>query len=610
MYNQLFFFIVALLLFTLQQPGNEAFLPPVQTFALGTAIFALYAMICRMSILRLQRRMEWTFSAAAVSLRFHRLQTRLSILALLVLGAYVYGLNIKFYLSAAPGFEESLTLSGLIGLVLYMVHLVVIWYWSYPVYRLLHGASIMTRSAYVRGNAEFQFALLIPWVLISSISDALLLAPLPVYLRSELGQTVLSGVLLIFFLLFSPWLIIRLWRCEPLPASYIRGELERFCGNHGFAVGNFLLWPLFGGEMLTAAIMGLLPRLRYILITKGLLGLLSVDELKAVVAHEMGHVRRYHLLFYLLFFIAFSVLSYSIHDTLLLAILKESNFLDWALSPVTPHLTLFFVAYTLPMLILLLVYFRYIFGFFLRNSERQADLYALQLIGHPFTLISSLDKIAYHSGRVEDVPSWHHFSISQRMRFLTDCYNDPTLVRRHHWKLYGSAVLFFAVVTVLTTMGFQFRESPTVQLWRSELEVKILEQGLKPGPERVELYAAYGGLLFEQKRYNEAEGIMRQALDEAPEHPELLNNLAWLYATSPPPYFNPEEALELALRAAARSPESPHILDTLAEAYYVNGRYQEAIEAIDKALALNPPKRDYYLGQKRRFEEDLKSASD
>jgi Zn-dependent protease with chaperone function len=58
-----------------------------------------------------------------------------------------------------------------------------------------------------------------------------------------------------------------------------------------------LKWPIFEGRMLTAGIMGLVPRYRYILITESLMDVLSIEELKAVVAHEMGHAKYRHLLF-------------------------------------------------------------------------------------------------------------------------------------------------------------------------------------------------------------------------------------------------------------------------------------------------------------------------
>jgi uncharacterized protein HemY len=46
----------------------------------------------------------------------------------------------------------------------------------------------------------------------------------------------------------------------------------------------------------------------------------------------------------------------------------------------------------------------------------------------------------------------------------------------------------------------------------------------------------------------------------------------------------------------------PHILDTLAESYYVNGLYEKAIMAIKQALALKPEDTSYYESQLTKFE--------
>jgi hypothetical protein len=56
--------------------------------------------------------------------------------------------------------------------------------------------------------------------------------------------------------------------------------------------------------------MGIVPRYRYILVTDALMSALSTEELESVLAHEMGHARYFHLLFYVLFFVGFMVISF------------------------------------------------------------------------------------------------------------------------------------------------------------------------------------------------------------------------------------------------------------------------------------------------------------
>ncbi|HUT42960.1 MAG TPA: hypothetical protein VMW95_01385, partial [Desulfobacterales bacterium] len=46
---------------------------------------------------------------------------------------------------------------------------------------------------------------------------------------------------------------------------------------------------------------------------------------------------------------------------------------------------------------------------------------------------------------------------------------------------------------------------------------------------------------------------------------------------------------------------SPHILDTLAESYYVNGLFEQAINTERRAFELTTKNRDYYKKQLLKF---------
>jgi Zn-dependent protease with chaperone function len=573
------------------------------TILLSVGLFIIFAALCQSTFGRLRRALALGAAQSAVTIRYHRAQTHLSILALGNMVLYAYVLNIKSLLQWIPSFNESLTLPGMVGLGIFLIHLETIWFFCHPVYQDIYRSGI-SRSGFMKGHFAFSSAILIPWLLISLLSDLLQMLEVP-FLRTNFGEFFSLGLLLVVFILAAPGLIVRLWGCKPIPDDELRQTLELFCKGHGFRTGGFLLWPLMSGEMLTAGIIGILPRLRYILITRGLLNLLNLDELKSVVAHEMGHVRRYHLIMYLIFFLCFSALTYSFHDPLVLFILKNERIFSWIFRGESMDMNLFSLLYGLPILMLLILYFRFVFGFFLRNSERQADLYAMQLIGHPFSLISSFQKIAFFSGQSEDVPSWHHYSIRERMNFLLRAHRNEELVRRHHQKLYGAAILFFSAVTGLIILSQNLNETDLMSRWRTDIQVSALERELKSKHDNPELYAGYGGLLMERGQFAEAGSILQKGLQLAPDNVSLLNTLAWLYATSPAPHANAEEALRLAQNAAAIQAD-PHVLDTLAEAYYVNGRYPEALNAIERALEKGPENEQYYLKQKEKFQKALR----
>ena len=82
----------------------------------------------------------------------------------------------------------------------------------------------------------------------------------------------------------------------------------------------------------------------------------------------------------------------------------------------------------------------------------------------------------------------------------------------------------------------------------------------------------------------------------------LLNNVAWELTTSDDPAVrDPKSALEYAQKAVneEKTPEASH-MDTLAAAFYANGRYEEAVKTQERAIELS----------KGENEEDEKSQDD
>jgi uncharacterized Ntn-hydrolase superfamily protein len=93
--------------------------------------------------------------------------------------------------------------------------------------------------------------------------------------------------------------------------------------------------------------------------------------------------------------------------------------------------------------------------------------------------------------------------------------------------------------------------------------------------------------------------IMDRVLAANPENPDYYNNFAWALASS---QRMPAKALELALRARELAPDDPNIMDTLAEAYYAGGDYEQAIAWEKKAMAANPDN-EFYGEQLKKFED-------
>lgn len=93
------------------------------------------------------------------------------------------------------------------------------------------------------------------------------------------------------------------------------------------------------------------------------------------------------------------------------------------------------------------------------------------------------------------------------------------------------------------------------------------------------------------------------ALKSDLKNPEVYNSLAWQFALR---RMYPEETLEAAKKAHALAPEESHIMDTLAEAYYVVGNYEKAIYYEKEALKRSPEE-EFYKKQLKKFERALKN---
>ncbi len=126
---------------------------------------------------------------------------------------------------------------------------------------------------------------------------------------------------------------------------------------------------------------------------------------------------------------------------------------------------------------------------------------------------------------------------------------------------------------------------------------QIFEEVLGKNPQTAEgqrLLAVNQELLADlyakQKLYGDAIRNYQEALRLDPDFAEAHNNLAWLYATCDDrKYRDPKAALDHAQRAVDLTQgKEGGFMDTLAEAHFANGDYQQAVEIQKKALALDP----------------------
>jgi tetratricopeptide (TPR) repeat protein len=259
------------------------------------------------------------------------------------------------------------------------------------------------------------------------------------------------------------------------------------------------------------------------------------------------------------------------------------------------------------IIIVFLIYFRFIFGFYMRNFERQADIYVYSLFNSAQPLISTLEKIVSTSGQSADRPNWHHFSIRQRIDYLQKCESDSRWIGQHNRKVNKSIGIYLAAMLLVGVIGYQLNLGVIGDKLNQTFLEKVIARELEKSPDNPNLYRMLGDLYYNRKDYEGVRFAYEKAIELRLHDPHVLNNLAWFYATCEVESLrNPERSLYLATLAAEIQPSS-HVFDTLAESYFVNGMYQEAIEAGEQALKLSKDNRAYYREQLEKFRSALKT---
>jgi len=532
------------------------------------------------------------------SSQYFAVEQRLAILAIASLAVDVYLLDCQYYFTKLPMAGTLPTITNMGCMLLFFGYLSLMWTEARRSYAVAFGRTYSARS-FAFSNLRANLPVILPWALLSLFSDLLQTSSMPAvrqFLASPWGEPALFLLLFFILALIFPAIITRLWGCTPLPPGPMRERIEAFCRSQNLAYADIMLWPLFEGRMLTAGVMGLTRRFRYLLITPGLLQTMTAEEINAVLAHEIGHVKRYHLQLYMLFFMGFLIFAeLSTYPTLYLLLNSDTFYRLLRLFNREPAHALTFVS-VVPIFILMIVYFRYIFGFFMRNFERQADLHVFSAMPDCRPLVQVLEKIAWLSGNIRDLPNWHHFGIGERVRFLISCHRDQQLIKRHDRKVRAALVLF---VLALGTGGILLWKIPGDLLDgapREKFAQAVLEQKIRQEPRTPLWHQLLGDLQQKRHRYGEAAVAYEHALALTPDNPELLNNFAWLLLTAEPPIRDPGRALPLAEKAAALNPTG-YILDTLAHAQWATGDTEGALATELKALARDPANAAFYHEQ-------------
>ncbi len=258
-----------------------------------------------------------------------------------------------------------------------------LWWLNYPMERRIREALLIrrldmgkpvhhipTRWQYVIQQARLNVLLLLaPIVLILTLSETINVG-LARWGGEDLPEWAADaatfGVGLCVFL-FAPLIACMILSVRPLGSGPLRDDMLEICSRHKVKVRQILLWRT-DGLMINAAVMGLIGSVRFVLMTDALIEAMSREQVRAVMAHEIGHVRRHHMPWMILSLIAALLLA-AVLISAPLAILEglgvdfggpELAWIDGAATAVAGAVGLL------------------AFGWVSRRYERQADAFATQ----------------------------------------------------------------------------------------------------------------------------------------------------------------------------------------------------------------------------------------
>jgi len=386
---------------------------------------------------------------------------------------------------AIPGAE-------LLVLAPFLAGLVLSWTLFYDAEKALHdcgplsgmGPAFWSRSSYLMFHVRQNLALIMVPVLL-----VIVVKHLPRFLpqagdESQQVGTIAGGLGALLVLGTMPWMMRLVLGLKPLPAGPLAERLLAASRRLKFRCSGILVWNTRSG-MANAMVVGVLPWLRYVVLTDRLIAEMTPDEVEAVFGHEVGHVKHRHMTYYMAF-ITVSLFVLSTAGAWLLHLNAVRGALDWVVARFSNagsfedllNLTAHRDLSMLPVVALLGMYIFVVFGFVSRRCERQADIYGCRAVScadpscrahepvAPYaagagglcatgirTFISALDKVAALNGISRDKPgwlrSWQHSTIANRIDFLQRVLADRGVEKRFQrrvrlikWALFlGMAVL-------------------------------------------------------------------------------------------------------------------------------------------------------------------------
>ncbi len=225
--------------------------------------------------------------------------------------------------------------------------------------------------------------------------------------NSTLADMGIFAVYILAFFALAPYLGRVFNKSRPLEEP-LRSELLKFCESLGFKVRDILVTGKKEYKVANAGVTGIIPGCKYIFVTEYMLETFEPEEIKAVIAHEIGHIKGRHL--WINAIIAIGWFAFWMGVVFLLVKLNV-NFLSPAV-----FFGVFFSAY--------IIYFVFVQGKISIRNEFKADEFATKVVGRE-TVVKTLEKLAEvnltpkRTGRLFNFLNLHP-SIEERIKHLEE----------------------------------------------------------------------------------------------------------------------------------------------------------------------------------------------
>jgi STE24 endopeptidase len=278
-------------------------------------------------------------------------------------------------------------------------------------------AGLKARFGYALRRLRDELAvLLIPIAIILIAADAGTLAAR--WARNENARWIAYAVGFAALIVVFPNMLRSLWRTFEMPEGSLKSRVSVGAIKLGIQYRGIHVWDS-GGRMANAAVIGILPRWRYILLTDELIARLTSREVEAVALHEMAHIARRHTLWRTLALfppLGMWLLVQEFWPSATAFARQQYTLGDLALAGSVP-LTVGFVVYAIAVL-----------AFVSRLFEHDADLLAIGELQRGASngsdesadgdFASALRKLVSSDRRRARRKSWLHPSINRRLAFL------------------------------------------------------------------------------------------------------------------------------------------------------------------------------------------------